>query len=167
MIEMRYTKWGGKRHWRFRAEPLGHDEYGWWYACPRGTSMRRGLEEPIVADYDFVVLVPAEGRYVASWNSPDQRHYALYVDVTDRPARSADLVHAIDLDLDVIRRWDGQVELLDEDEFETHQRLYQYPAEVITEARTTAATLLAMVANRHEPFDTVGEAWLTRLTGGR
>ena len=81
--------------------------------------------------------------------------------------RVADLVHAIDLDLDVIRRWDGQVELLDEDEFETHQRLYQYPAEVITEARTTAATLLAMVANRDEPFDTVGEAWLTRLTGGR
>jgi len=167
VVEMRYTKWGGKRHWRFAAQPLGSDEFGWWYGCPAGTVMRRGLEEPLVVSYDFVVLVPAEGRWIASWNSPAQRHYSIYVDVTDRPVRENGLIEAVDLDLDVVRRWDGRVELLDEDEFEEHQFLYHYPADVIAQARATSGDLMRMVAEHHEPFGEVGEAWLTGFTSSR
>jgi uncharacterized protein len=167
LIEVRYTKWGGKRHWRFAAEPLGSDEFGWWYGCPAGTSMRRGFEEPVVVDYDFIVLVPARGRWVASWNGPAHRRVAVYVDVTDGPIRANGLVEAVDLDLDVIRLRDGSVELLDEDEFEEHQRLYGYPAEVITQARDTADELIAMITHRHEPFGEVGDAWLAAFTAAR
>ena len=163
-IEVRYTKWGGKRHWRFLAEPLGSDEFGWWFGCPAGTSMRRGFEEPIITDYPFVMLVPAVGRWVAAWNGPgrtDSADCAVYVDVTTEPVRGADVVEAVDLDLDVVRLRDGTVELLDEDEFEEHQRLYAYPAEEIAQAEATAADLITMITERREPFDRVGEAWLS------
>jgi hypothetical protein len=167
VIEVRYTKWGGKRHWRFPAEPLGSDEYGWWYACPAGTSMCRGLEEPIVTDYDFVMLVPARGAWVAAWHGPAHRTLAMYIDVTSVPVRRDGLVEAVDLDLDVVRRWDGTVGLLDEDEFDEHQLLYGYPAEVIAQARATADELLDQVARRVEPFGEVGDAWLASFLAGR
>ncbi|MEU4236606.1 DUF402 domain-containing protein [Actinoplanes sp. NPDC026619] len=164
---MRYTKWGGKRHWRFVAEPLGSDEHGWWYGCPAGTSMRRGLEEPVIVDYDFIVLVPVAGWWIASWNGEGHRNVAVYVDVTTEPVRVDGLVEAVDLDLDVIRLRDGGVELLDEDEFEEHQVLYGYPAEVITQARASADELLEMIAQRHEPFGEAGDAWLARFVTSR
>ncbi|GAA2660052.1 DUF402 domain-containing protein [Paractinoplanes durhamensis] len=160
MVEMRYTKWGGKRHWRFRAEVLGSDEFGWWYGCPAGTSMRRGFEEPILVHYDFIVLVPTEGRWIASWNGPTHEHLAIYVDVTSAPVRSGDLVEAVDLDLDVVRLRDGSVELLDEDEFEEHQLRYAYPPDVITQARATADDLINMITHHREPFGEVGDTWL-------
>jgi hypothetical protein len=46
-VEMRFTKWGGKRHWRYPLEPLGTDRYGWWLGGAAGTLLRRGFEEPI------------------------------------------------------------------------------------------------------------------------
>ena len=45
----------------------------------------------------------------------------------------------IDLDLDVEVHEDGHPELVDEDEFEEHQLRYRYPAEVIEDARRSAA----------------------------
>jgi hypothetical protein len=164
---MRFTKWGGKRHWRFAAEALGDDEFGWWYGSRAGTSMRRGFEEPIIAWYDFVILVPAAGRWVASWNGPAHVETAIYVDVTDRPVRTAGLVEAVDLDLDVVRLRDGSVRLLDEGEFEAHQVLYGYPPEEIAQARATADELLAMIGEGREPFGQVGDAWLAAFSEGR
>jgi hypothetical protein len=176
--DLRYTKWGGKKHWNFRAEPLGSDRYGWWYGCPAGIPMRRGLEEPIIVNYDFIVLAPAEGGWVGSWNNADKikgkageslrAHLAgpasweieVYIDVTAEPVRTAESVEAVDLDLDVVRLRDGSVRLLDEDEFEEHQILYGYPADVIAQARATADDLMEMVAARREPFGEVGDSWL-------
>jgi hypothetical protein len=152
-VELRYTKWGGKKHWNFRTEPLGSDRYGWWYGCPAGIPMRRGLEEPIVVDYDFIVLAPAAGGWVGSWNGPANREIEVYIE-------------AVDLDLDVVRLRDGSVRLLDEDEFEEHQILYGYPADVIAQARATANGLMEMVAARREPFGEVGDSWLARFTNG-
>ncbi|WP_203820759.1 DUF402 domain-containing protein [Paractinoplanes ferrugineus] len=166
-MELRFTKWGGKRHWRFLAEPLGSDGFGWWYGCPRGTSMRRGFEEPVVADYDFIVLVPADGAFVASFNGPSHPNLSMYVDVTSVPVREEGVVEAVDLDLDVVRLWDGSVRLLDEDEFEEHQVLYGYPAEVIDQARATADELLDRIGWRQEPFGAVGDAWLARFLDAR
>lgn len=164
---MRYTKWGGKRHWWWSAEELGRDRFGWWFGSRAGTELRRGFEEPVVVRHDFVVLVPDRGRWIAAWNGPEETETALYIDVTDKPVRRADRVEAIDLDLDVVRLRDGTVRLLDEDEFEEHQFLYHYPADVIAQARATSGDLMRMVAEHHEPFGEVGEAWLTGFTSSR
>jgi predicted RNA-binding protein associated with RNAse of E/G family len=46
----------------------------------------------------------------------------LYIDITTVPRWvSGDQVEMVDLDLDVIRRFDGPAEILDEDEFAEHQ----------------------------------------------
>jgi uncharacterized protein len=164
-VEMRFTKWGGKPHWTFPAEPLGTDRYGRWLGTRAGVPLRRGLEPPVVLGYDFVVLVPDSGRWVASWNDARAERTAVYVDVTTEPVSRADAVEAVDLDLDVIRSFDGVVELLDEDEFAEHQRLYGYPPEVIAGALATADDLIAMITAREEPFGVVGEAWLADYAG--
>ena len=160
---MRFTKWGGKRHWHYSLEPLGSDEFGWWLGGRAGIPMRRGDEEPIAEPHDFVTLVPAAGGWIANWNGSIERRTAVYVDVTTEPVRYPDAVEAVDLDLDVVLLRDGAVLVLDEDEFAEHQVLYHYPAEVITAARATTRDLVAMISAGVEPFGEVGMTWLTRF----
>ena len=164
--EIRFTKWGGHRHWCYPMESLGSDRHGRWFGARAGTSLRRGLEDPIVQSHDFVLLVPAEGCWIASWNVPGSTGSAIYVDVTTRPVIQENAVTAVDLDLDVVRRHDGTVEILDEDEFAEHQLRYGYPAEVIAQARATTDDLVARITARTEPFAEVGAAWLARFQAG-
>jgi uncharacterized protein len=159
-VEMRFTKWGGKLHWHYPVEPLGRDRHGWWLAGPEGTFFQRGDEEPIPRPHDYVLLVPADGEWIATWNAASDTE--IYVDVSTRPVLRPGLIEAVDLDLDVIRRRDGRVLLLDEDEFAEHQVLYGYPPEVVDRARATAADLLARVSARVEPFRRSGRDWLAR-----
>src|SRR5690349_14785906 len=102
-IEVRFTKWGGKRHWHYRLQSLSTDEYGWWLGGRRGISLRRGDEEPVEQPHDFVVLVPADGCWIANFNEPGHTDIAIYVDVTTEPVRRSDAVEAVDLDLDVVQ----------------------------------------------------------------
>ena len=85
---------------------------------------------------------------------------AVYVDVTTDVRREADVIHAVDLDLDVVRLSDGRVLVLDEDEFAEHQVRYGYPPDVVTRARATADDLVAALTAGVEPFGDVGAARL-------
>lgn len=54
-------------------------------------------------------------------------------------------------------KWDGtehreDSHLLGDDEFEEHQRLFGYPADVIAQAERDWADVLASVKDRAEPF---------------
>ena len=154
------TKWGGSRHWQFSLEPLGTDRFGRWLAGSEGLQAQRGDEPPVVLAHRFVMLVPADGCWIASFDAGGQ--FEVYVDVTTRPEVSQDVVTAVDLDLDVVRRWDGRVEVLDEDEFALHQVNLGYPAAVIGQARATAEWLVRAISTRMEPFDQVGAGWLAK-----
>lgn len=66
----------------------------------------------------------------------------------------------VDLELDVIRRPEGDVLLDDEDEFELHARTLQYPRELVSTARATASMVLAAVAAGDEPFGEAPTTWL-------
>jgi len=158
---MRFTKWGGKPHWHYPVVPLGRDRHGWWYGGPEGTFFQRGDEAPIARPHDYVMLVPEAGDWIATWHAASDTE--IYVDVTSRPVRNGDVIEAVDLDLDVIRTRDGRVMLVDEDEFDEHQVLYGYPAEVIARARTTAEDLVTRVAAAEKPFGRVGPEWLARF----
>ena len=162
-VEIRFTKWGGKRHWHYHLESLGTDQYGWWLGGRAGIPVQRGDEEPMVQPHDFVVLVPAEGRWIANWNEATDT--AIYVDVATTPVQLADAVEAVDLDLDVVRLRDGTVQVLDEDEFAEHQLLYGYPADVIAQAEATTAELVARITAATEPFGAVGAAKLAAFAG--
>jgi uncharacterized protein len=163
-VEIRYTKWGGHGHWRFTLTPLGSDRFGWWLAGRAGTPQQRGEEPPVRSPTGFVMLVPAAGSWTAFWNAyAPASPFEVYVDVTTRPVRAPGLVTAVDLDLDVVRRRDGRVEVLDEDEFAEHQVRYGYPREVVDGARSTARWLVDAVSARVAPFDDTGPAWLARV----
>jgi uncharacterized protein len=161
-VEMRFTKWGGKRHWHYPLEPLGSDEHGWWLGGRAGSVLRRGFEPPVLQPDDYVLLVPDEGDWIGTWSSTGRSE--IYVDVTTRPVRRENVIEAVDLDLDVVRRRkDGRVVVLDEDEFEEHQVLLGYPPEVIAKALATTEELVALVTARTEPFGEIGAAWLSEF----
>jgi uncharacterized protein len=164
-IQMRFTKWGGRLHWHYPVVPLGTDRHGWWLGGPKGTYFRRGDEEPVLRRHNYVMLVPDEGDWIASWHMDSETE--IYIDVTTRPIRNGNVIEAVDLDLDVIRRRDGQVLLVDEDEFAEHQVLYGYPEEVIARAQATADDLLTRVGAATEPFGRTGYEWLDRFSRDR
>ena len=159
-IAVRYSKWGGIDHWHFELEPLGQDQFGWWFFGRKGITQQRGAEPPIVLSHDFVLLMPAAGCWTACFNA--ENALEIYVDVTTRPALDEGTVRAVDLDLDVVRWRDGRVEVLDEDEFAEHQVQLGYPAELISQARQTCDWLVEAVSSRTEPFGQVGAGWLAR-----
>lgn len=65
----------------------------------------------------------------------------------------------MDLDLDVVRRFDGSAEILDEDEFAEHRVRYGYPPEVTDHAERAASAMLAAVTSGTEPFGQVCRGW--------
>ena len=73
----------------------------------------------------------------------------------------------IDLDLDVVRKQDGSVEVLDEEEFLDHQVRFGYPDWLDDRARITplpaAAELVLQIEAHVEPFGQVPEHWLQKL----
>jgi uncharacterized protein len=160
-VSVRYTKWGDRLHWHFDLERLGADGHGTWLAGRRGITKQRGDEPPMRERHGFVMLVPRQGRWTAYWNVDDE--IELYVDVTTTPVWTPEGVTTVDLDLDVVRWRGGRVQVLDEDEFNEHRVALAYPAEVVAEARVTAAWLVEAITSRAEPFGGVGLSWLARL----
>ena len=92
----------------------------------------------------------------------DFRYY--YCDI-QTPAELKDgRIDCVDLDLDVVVRADGSVRLLDEDEFELHQREMNYPAELIARARQAVDEVQEALAAKEPPFDgsatlLLGRSW--------
>jgi uncharacterized protein len=76
-----------------------------------------------------------------------------YCNVTTPPIFDGCQLGYVDLDLDVCVRADGLIELLDEDEFETHQRKYRYPVDVIAHAEQAAKDVAALARGCGFPFD--------------
>ena len=160
-VEVRYTKWDGTLHWHFDPEYLGEDEHGLWLGAPKGCLLQRGDEPGNPAPHAFACLIPAEGWWTAYFNVAGD--VEVYIDLTDRPRRIGDVVHAVDLDLDVLRWRDGRVTLEDEDEFLEHQQKYAYPEEVVKTVEEAAGALLKAVRARDEPFGSASEPWRAML----
>ncbi|MFT4082910.1 MAG: DUF402 domain-containing protein [Nocardioides sp.] len=164
-IHVEMTKWGGRPHWSFDGVYLGADEHGDWLGHPVGTRYARPGRR-FVADWLAVSLVPHhDAAHLVAFNRPnDEIGAEVYVDMSTPAIWEDTVLRAVDLDLDVARRWDGAVELLDEDEFEAHQVEYGYPPEIITMAEESAARVYAAVNGREAPYDeTTAQAWFALL----
>jgi len=75
-----------------------------------------------------------------------------YCNITTPPTYDGQQIGYVDLDLDVTVRSNGQIELLDEDEFEEHQRRYGYPQDVIARAEAAAQEVISMAETKAFPF---------------
>ena len=138
-VRGQYTKWGGERHHGADLLYLGADEHGDWLGDWVGNTWSGGPRS-FVSITDNVLVVPRDRGMTAMFYSahPDQA-FELYVDITTPPVWDGDHVTAVDLDLDVIRRFDGTWFVDDEDEFAEHQVSYGYPAAVVAAAEIECA----------------------------
>lgn len=166
-VEVRFTKWGGLPHWEATATLLGTDAHGRWLGAPAGTVFERpGVR--VVLDQDAVMLVPDDDGFVASFYAPGGSSWCqTYVDITTvpvvGPGGPGGPVCAVDLDLDVVRTWDGEVLVDDEDEFELHRDLLGYPDHLVAHARASCEAVLAAVTAGLPPYDGTATSWLDRV----
>jgi hypothetical protein len=166
-VHVEFAKWGGRRHWTYDAIRLGADEHGIWLGGPAGTDMDRP-DQHLVLEYASAVLVPPDRPWVAAFNAdtrPDEHtRYEIYIDISTVPRWDGDTMTAIDLDLDVVRTWEGTVEILDEDEFAEHQILLGYPPELVAGAERSAAECRDLLLRGAEPFASTFRDWLALVS---
>jgi hypothetical protein len=164
-VEWASEKWGGHPHYRFVAHVLGEDEHGTWIWGPAGRTIYRGDRPSHVAEQDTLVLLTPGRWWSPAWwvGHPD---VAVYVNIGTPPVWKHERVTTVDLDLDVIRFCDERVEVVDRDEFELHQRVFDYPSDVIEAAERATAEVFDLVTREVAPFDgRTSEAWIGHARG--
>ncbi len=150
-------------HWGFETHYLGEDQFGHWMGVPLGTRRWKGDETFHPTREDAVFCAPHEGWWHLHYNGPTTR-YSHFVDIVTPPVWVSDSRYEmIDLDLDVVVRQDGSIEVEDEDEFAIHQLAYGYTAEMIEGALAETARIQERLSAREEPFFEVAAGWLRRL----
>lgn len=168
VVRVRFSKYDGSPHWAFDMERMGEDEHGVWLWAPAGTVLRRGTDREIRTKAGFIKVITPGLWWSAVWNDGagwSDGTIDVYVDIATPGLWDGNTVRMVDLDLDVIRRRDGSVEIDDEDEFDEHRTLFGYPDHVVDKARTVAARLAVAAERREDPFGTVGERWLEVARG--
>lgn len=150
-------------HWGFRATYLGEDNYGSWLAVPEGSERWKGGRATRPTSEDAVFCAPHDGWWHLHYNGPTTE-FSHFVDIVTEPVWvSENRYEMIDLDLDVVLRQDGTVEIEDEDEFQIHQVRYGYTKEMISRAVSEADLIVDALAARDEPFFDVAASWLSRV----
>lgn len=149
-------------HWQFDVSRLGEDEHGVWLYAPPDTIAQRGHEPPRKIEAGFVVLVPESEWWIAEfyWDHP---WHEVYVNIGTVPVWDGDHMHQIDLDLDVARKLDGSVVVLDEDEFLDHRVRFEYPDDLIAATRAATERAVALLTEGDEPFGKAAEPWLRMI----
>lgn len=165
-VRLQFTKWGGRRHHGADLVYLGADEHGDWLGDPVGNQWSGG-PKTFTSITDNVLLVPRARGMTAmfyAYSAQPEQPFELYVDITSVPQWHDDLVTAVDLDLDVIRLFDGSWFVDDEDEFAEHQVVLGYPVDVIAEAEAECVRVVDEIRSGAAPFTmATAEPWRTGL----
>lgn len=89
------------------------------------------------------------------FETPDGRLLRFYCNINTPATLEPGLLTFVDLDVDVLVEPDYSFEVLDEDEFERHALLYQYPAAYRTNVQKALEELRHLIENRQFPFNSV------------
>lgn len=168
-VRIEMEKWGSRRHWHIPGRWLGADEHGDWVGFPVGSEFDRPGVRSVTTNLQVGLVPhadPADGEnwWLGTFHGPGGRlGVAVYVDIATPPVWDGGVVRTVDLDLDVIRRADGEVYVDDEDEFAEHQVSLGYPADVVAAARRSCDEVLAAVTSRRPPYDGSHRPWLDLL----
>ena len=146
-VYVNYRKWPDTLHWHFTVYPLGNDLHGAWFVLPEGSVVQKGSSGEPQTLRASVMLLPKHSCWAAYWNTDKTKRHELYIDVIQLIKADSTEIAMIDLDLDVARTWEGQIEILDRDEFELHQRILGYPRDIVEQAERTTALLESLVRN--------------------
>jgi uncharacterized protein len=163
LVRVEYSKYDGRPHRGYPAIRLGEDEHGVWLGVPGGEFIEATSPHEFKYEDPYVLLVPRNAWWTAIFNPPPRRT-EVYCDITTPATWAIDHLQLVDLDLDVRRRRaDGVVELVDEDEFEAHSRLFAYPDDVRAHAWSAARFLLGALGAGVEPFAGGFHRWLDKV----
>jgi len=150
------VKFDGSPHRSVLALDLGTMPSGRWLFVQEGTLVSRPNGRDYHHPCDAVTLVPSAGLWTATWlvgwDPP------LYVDVASQVRLGDDRIVTIDLDVDVVRRRDGSVEVLDLDEFELHRQRFGYPPGLVANVTSTARALAEAIRMEQGPFRVTPDA---------
>lgn len=162
-VVVQFLKNPNHLHWGFAARFLGEDEHGKWLAVPAGTERWKGCTVARPSSEDAVFCAPHQGWWHLHYNGGTTQ-YSHFVDIVTPPVWvSENRYEMVDLDLDVVVHQDGEVEVVDEDEFAVHQVEYRYSAEMISRALSETERIVDALSSREEPFFEVAAGWLGRL----
>ena len=90
---------------------------------------------------------------VFRFQAPDGRLLKFYCNINTPPTFESGALTFVDLDVDVLVQTDFSYEVLDEDEFERHAELYQYPDAYRLNVQEALDELRGLIENRRFPFD--------------
>ena len=164
-IHVDQRMWPDREHYQLEVHPLGDDAHGRWIHAPRGTAVSGGRAELWSLPWGFVGLVPVDDWWVVSFYS-DHPEITVYVDIATPAKRHGSHLSFVDLDLDVIRRLNDTVEVIDEDEFEENRVAFDYPDELVDGAREAADRAAGFMRDRAEPFGDAADQWLALVDAG-
>jgi uncharacterized protein len=89
---------------------------------------------------------------VFRFEAPDGRLLKFYCNINTPPTIEPGVLTFVDLDVDVLVEPDYSYEVLDEDEFERHEELYQYPAAYRVNVQEALDELRHLIEYRRFPF---------------
>ena len=162
LIHVDQREWPNRLHWQYEVVLLGEDEYGIWLHAPSDTIAKQGDEPSRPLGAGFVGLVPRDEWWIVEFYT-DHPWHSVYVNIGTPSVWDGDRVTQIDLDLDVVRKTDGTIEVLDEDEFADHQLQYFYPPHIIAAARAATDDAVETVGRRGEPFGSAADPWIAQV----
>jgi len=84
---------------------------------------------------------------------PDGSFRNFYCNINMPPSISGEVLDFVDLDIDIVVVPDGEVQVLDEDEYEQNARDLGYGEDVLTAVEEARRELKRMIGEREFPFD--------------
>lgn len=175
-LTVEYRKWPDSLHYRATMTLLGADGAGIWAGSRGGALVQRGDGTHLASSADAVTLFPVGRSWAARWyasqsSSGRAARFRCYVDIATPAGRTADVLHLVDLDLDVALTWRGEVVGLDEDEFARNQVELGYPDLVVRQAINAFDEVKQAMTNLQFPFDGTAEpytsSWFHESQGGQ
>jgi uncharacterized protein len=166
-VRVKRRKWPDAPHYEMTGRVLGEDDYGIWVGARAGSKVVLPNRTEIPGERNAVWCVPRDEWFLVHfWHGHPE--VDTYVDICTPAVWSELEVKMVDLDFDVVV-WSeargGHVELVDEDEFEEHSVAFDYPEDLVVNARRAAADVFARVQAREAPFTlAAADRWL-RLLG--
>lgn len=152
-ILLRATKYDGTAHW-IQPFQVVSDDGNLLVASYRARTPIYTSRGEFRSPYDSLVYFWRDRWYnVFRLSRPGCELALWYCNVTTPPKFDGCQIGYVDLDLDVKVTPDGDVHLLDEDEFEEHQKQYGYPRNVIEHAGDAAEELMTMAREQAFPFN--------------
>lgn len=119
-----------KPHWVHHTHYLGEDHHGYWFLQKQNQlSERPGLH--YYSETKSLLLLPPTNNWVAKIFPPNRKDkLQVYIDVAHNVHYNPNTqqVTGIDMDLDIIQLTTEKTWIEDKDEFATHSKTMQYPA---------------------------------------